>query len=299
MESHALRERYLQKVRAVEYSNQVKENGGSEEGLENNYSIEMPEAFEATGSSSGAGEYTYTDRPSSAPEDSETYSGSSSIKSGVYYPTMGLTSSMVADYKRNAQINVGSSVSFSTDSFRDTGIIARSSGSRHANAATVVKYIETVGGISKDTNMFGTIDMNKFTLDGLDYAEKKDHGNWLRKDMLAYLDHLYNIVAPKIGVSKLQINSAYRSPRVNYDIYTNQGGGRVYWDTHMAGMAVDISATGVDRVTIADEAYKMGFGGIAIGQRFVHIDCNTKATWSYSGVAEYIKPGNPGERHYY
>jgi len=294
MDSNALRQRYLSKVRAVEYSIKVRDSNGAEGEIDSPFSVDFSEEYSMVDSQFDSNEVAQT-----TDHESRSYD----ISSGRFYPRLGLTSSMIEDYKNNASIDTSSNVGFNMDSFNRGGQITLPSGSRHSNAASMVKYIESVGGIKGDRSMFGPINRNKFTLAGLNDQELRNNGNWLRLDMIAYLEELHRRVSSKIGVSKLQINSAYRSTRVNYDLYSNQirnglTSKRVYWDTHMAGMAVDISAFGMDRSIIADEAYKMGFGGIAIGNSFVHIDCNTKSYWNYSGLKTYRNPNNPGSLYF-
>lgn len=285
MEAHALRQRYLDKVKAVEYSTKVRDSNKEEGKYENLYSIETPSGHNMEDNISDVG-------------GSSNGGSQISVDAGKYYPTMGLTNRIIEDYRKNYPINTLGEINYSISKINNGKSISIPAGSRHQYSATIVRYIESIGGITKDRNMFGTIDMNRFTLSGLDDYELNDHGNWLRKDMIYYMNRLYDIVAPKLGVKYLQINSAYRSPRVNYKVHTEQGGNIVYWDSHMAGLAIDIAAKGEARSVIADAAYNMGFRAIAIGGPFVHIDCNSKGNWKYSGVPKYYSPSNPGPSAY-
>jgi uncharacterized protein YcbK (DUF882 family) len=58
----------------------------------------------------------------------------------------------------------------------------------------------------------------------------------------------------------------------------------------MGGTAVDISAHGDERYIIADAAYDMNFGGIAIASGFVHVDIGAYKRWSYDGTPIYYTP---------
>lgn len=54
--------------------------------------------------------------------------------------------------------------------------------------------------------------------------------------------------------------------------------------THAQGIAADISAPdGASRRKIVEEALKLGFGGIGVHNKFVHVDIRTTTpvVWSY------------------
>lgn len=107
--------------------------------------------------------------------------------------------------------------------------------------------------------------------------------NTFAADFANILPLLYQVIAPKIGVKKIQVNSGFR-----HDPVQSQ------WSPHMCGIAIDIGSTGQERYTIADAAWSLGLRGVAIGKSFVHIDCGPDpiSGWSYPGVAKYRGPSS-------
>jgi hypothetical protein len=158
------------------------------------------------------------------------------------------------------------------------GKIQLPTGSRASFTATSCKMIYERGGIA-NCGLYKPMDESIFSMSiNRDYP----YANWIRKDFEYYLTLLYEMVAPKIGVKKLKINSAYRSPAHNYSIYVSKPeASRVYWSVHMSGCAVDIGATGDDRYKIRDAAMALGFGGIGVGNGFVHLDIGPRADIKY------------------
>lgn len=109
--------------------------------------------------------------------------------------------------------------------------------------------------------------------------------NTLDPKLIYYMEKLYYILAPKLGVSQIVVTSGFRPPAYQRSI------GGVANSPHCAGWAVDISASGEDRFIVADAAYSVGFGGIAIGKGFTHIDIGPYGRWDYDGEGfKYISP---------
>lgn len=73
------------------------------------------------------------------------------------------------------------------------------------------------------------------------------------------------------------ITSGYRAPEHSIESKKLTPG------THAQGIASDIRANNVQAYIIMREAFKMDFGGIALGDRFVHIDDrdSINVTWRY------------------
>ena len=74
------------------------------------------------------------------------------------------------------------------------------------------------------------------------------------------------------------ITSGFRSVNHSAEINKAQPG------THTQGIAADIRVTnGADRMKLVHEALEMGFGGIGIGNGFIHIDDRetTPVMWTY------------------
>lgn len=278
-----IRSRYLDKVRAVEYSSTHKNELDSL----SPYSYESP--------------YSRENGEQKGDLDGSPIQPPSNLEAGAYYPSnLSVGATISSAYKAKA-VKTLPTLEISTN-YHSSKKVVRNTDTRAAYTATMVKYIEENGGDPASTGLFATLDPDLFTYN-LRESNIKDYGMYLRKDMIYYLELLHSAVAKKIGKKKLTINSAFRSVKYNWDLYTrliNQGSAssRSYWSVHMSGCAVDIAAKGEDRAVIADAAYSLGFGGIAIGSSFVHIDIAGKATWKYSSAPEYKSPGNPGTRSY-
>jgi hypothetical protein len=138
-------------------------------------------------------------------------------------------------------------------------------------------------------DMFGVPDPTKFSLYywGADGPRFKGEGR-LRKDFLFYLEELHAIVTPKIGVKKLTLNSTFRTIAWQHKV---DGNSKVNAGPHMGGIAADIAVHGDDRYYLADQAYYMGFGGIAIGAAYVHIDIGCRGYyWNYPPIPTYYSP---------
>lgn len=113
---------------------------------------------------------------------------------------------------------------------------------------------------------------------------------YVRKDLAFYLEELHSIVAPKLGLSKLYITSSFRTLEYhNVKVY-GLSASTPTSSPHLGGIAVDISANDEARYTIADAAYYMGFGGIAVGDGFVHLDISKKEYWPYDPIPTYYSP---------
>jgi uncharacterized protein YcbK (DUF882 family) len=96
------------------------------------------------------------------------------------------------------------------------------------------------------------------------------------------------LVRDVIGWEKLPLTSGYRSRAYNESIE-----GAATNSPHMGGIAVDIGVDPSDkdsvglRKTLADLAYDFGFGGIATGYGFVHIDSGVQCLFPYDGT-DYV-----------
>lgn len=108
--------------------------------------------------------------------------------------------------------------------------------------------------------------------------------NFFQPDFARHLEKFALVVTQRLGTKQIVISSGYRDPAHNQAV-----GGKKYSD-HMLGIAVDIASSGNPRYTIADLAFYYGFGGIAIGQTFVHIDTSVRTFWAYPGVPKYTGP---------
>lgn len=150
-------------------------------------------------------------------------------------------------------------------------------------SVTWQQYIANNGKI-QDCSLYTQMDSSKF--DVVPNAGNDGDG-WIRKDFEYYLEQLHANVCPKLGVSKLVVTSSYRSPEHNAATP-----GAATNSLHCAGLAVDFGLNGGDRYTVADEAWNLGFGGIAVGPSFVHIDIGPRASWAYDGVPIYTGPGS-------
>ena len=192
----------------------------------------------------------------------------------------------VTDYKK-----VLSSININPDSYLKTGKIPLPVGATADYCNTMRKIIIDQGGVYTNNYFAGLLDgkgKNMFS----NSASAGAQGMRLRKDMVYYLHELHNKVSSKLGVSKITISSGYRSPSNNASV----GGAKN--SMHMSAVAVDITPGSYKKaIILADAAYAMGFGMIAIGKMnnyFVHIDLGPKRTYKYSGVGKYVSPTNNG-----
>ena len=136
-----------------------------------------------------------------------------------------------------------------------------------------------------DDDIFTVLNPEKFDVR---YHDFKGDGR-VRKDFAFYLEELHSIVAPLIGIDKFYIFGSFRTIAHNDWIYRNKESKAIY-SPHTGAIAVDIAATGNNRYTIADWSYYIGFGGIAVGEDFVHVDISVKGYWSYPPVPAYHSP---------
>ncbi len=99
---------------------------------------------------------------------------------------------------------------------------------------------------------------------------------------------------------KVIVSSGYRSPAHNASV----GGAPNSWHTTGAGMDISAGRTTrngqvVDeRYEIADLAVGHGFGGVAVGRSFVHIDCGPYGRWSYNGMPLYKGPSTSDRQNF-
>ena len=158
--------------------------------------------------------------------------------------------------------------------------------SRHNYQEKARAYAQSID-ITKSPD-FAKINLAKWDVRGPRFTGE----GYVRKDFAYYLDVLHDQVAPKLGVKKLFIGSSFRSNSWNVNhVYAGKSP-VVVNSPHCCGLAVDICVTGNDRYILADTAWNMGFGGIAVGSDFVHIDLSGRATWDYPPVPEYKGPGH-------
>lgn len=99
--------------------------------------------------------------------------------------------------------------------------------------------------------------------------------NYIRKDLLYYLNILYDKLVADTGIKKLHITSAYRSPEYNALIKYSD------FDSHIIGCAVDITANEELINKIETYATSIGFGGIGKGKNIIHLDLNARSKWYY------------------
>lgn len=73
------------------------------------------------------------------------------------------------------------------------------------------------------------------------------------------------------------ITSGYRSPDHSIERRKDEPG------THAHGIAADIYCTGPDKYRMVKLAFEMGFSGVGVDSRFVHLDVSKerKAVWGY------------------
>ena len=210
-----------------------------------------------------------------------------SLGVGITTPVNGSFNYQITEEERKTLLK---SINVDTSQYLKTGKIPIPVGDRNIYAKSMIKYIETSGGITSsafDSLMIGDR-KNKF----IDKAtnSKNPHAMRLRKDMLYYLEMLHAKASKELGVSALQISSAYRSPAYNKSI------GGATNSAHMTGCAVDITFGQNYRhaVAVANIAYGMGFGGIAIGKQnnyFLHLDIGPYGRWDYNKNPKYKKVG--------
>lgn len=223
-------------------------------------------------------------------------------KSKGYYPSF--TAAQISQFKniqneyaQNAR-ETYDSFEIDTESYIKNGKAYTPSGRRTVYSATVTKYIEEQGGV-QNSSLFVPFDTNEGRKRFDDRICKRSinpYSTYVRKDLLYYLNILHDKVInnPAFGSTKLMITSAYRCPFYQYEIYRGKAKTN-YWSAHMGGYAVDIATSSSYKKAkiIADAAYRIGFGGIAIGKvrgYFVHLDLGPYGRWKYSGVPKYIEP---------
>ena len=105
--------------------------------------------------------------------------------------------------------------------------------------------------------------------------KKNPKFNYVRRDLLFYLDKLFERLVQDTGIKKLHITSAYRSPEYNALIRYSD------FDSHIIGCAVDITGNQdlIDKIN--SYASSIGFGGIGVGKNIIHLDLNAKSNWKY------------------
>ena len=312
----AIRERYLKKVRATEYEFKVKEGIIPEDSMSEFYydpdiddmGIDYSSGYEDYGGSNTSSskvhiqsigvEHIYVEGGKSAVNVQGQYNYISiNTGAGDFYYSYNLSDEAIAAYKGQKMPTSDIVVVSTLNYFKNDKIELPAESSRHIHAASMMKYIQTIGGIENDSRVFHMISPDDFDFGTEQAAEElaAQSGLWARKDFIVYLRQLQRRVQDKLP-GKLTINSLYRNPQWDYDHRAQYGWAP--WNGHLAGLGADISATGINRVIIADEAYKMGFGGIAIAKNFVHVDILGSARWKYDGAAKYVGPGNPGDSAY-
>lgn len=117
------------------------------------------------------------------------------------------------------------------------------------------------------------MDLKYFSLSEFDCQETGE--NEMKEEFLLKLDHLREACG-----FPFTITSGYRSPKHSLEIKKPNGGG-----THTKGIAADIAVSnGAQRYTIQKHAYALGFTGIGVHGKFVHVDIRDgmPASWAYN-----------------
>lgn len=117
------------------------------------------------------------------------------------------------------------------------------------------------------------IDWNKypnFTKEEFDCQEMGENEMQAR-----FMDKLQEL-RTKYG-KPMRITSGYRSPNHSIEKRKEKPG------THAQGIAADIYCTGPDKYRLVKLAFELGFTGIGIDSRFIHLDLSKErmAIWSY------------------
>jgi uncharacterized protein YcbK (DUF882 family) len=268
MANEAGRQEYLSKIRAVE---EIRKNGGVDMGGE------VQRSSDAT---SGASEGS--DSGISGTSGS-TGTSSGNIKLAGWDKSKSdnaedLPDFTLAEYK---------AVIPSTDQFLSTGKIQLPSLSRGDYNTYITSYAQRH--IKEDT-LYGVPDLDRFDINWWDNDGPRFDGEGrLRKDLLVYLNALHDKTYKQLNTKKITLNSTFRtiawqSQIENFSQYKK--------GPHMGAIAVDIAASGNNRYVLADTAYNMGFGGIAVGEHFIHIDIGPYHREKYAGAPKYVSPTN-------
>lgn len=101
---------------------------------------------------------------------------------------------------------------------------------------------------------------------------------------------LHRALADALGIDKVVITSGYRREIISVEKQHSN----MTVSPHMCAVSVDISANLDNRLTIADTAWGLGFRGIGVGKRHVHVDGLAEGHWAetYDGESKiYYGPG--------
>jgi len=116
------------------------------------------------------------------------------------------------------------------------------------------------------------MDLKYFTVEEFDCQETGE--NEMQEAFLLKLDHLREVCG-----FPFTITSGYRSPNHSLERKKPNGGG-----THTRGIAADIAVSGgSQRYQIQKHAYALGFTGIGVHRKFVHVDIrdDNPVAWPY------------------
>lgn len=222
------------------------------------------------------------------------------VKSGSFYPTINAAGqrrwpNMQGAYKNHA-VDTYSSFSFGTDYYKQHGQIARTTASHNKLSATLVRYIQSCGGVHKSPYYAPMPeDQLYYPYTKQQTTDYSPHPNYLRTDLIYFLQELLKKCNAKgLGASRFTITSGYRCPEHNWKVYNGNTKNMTYWSLHMGGIAVDISAPSRnEKLIIMNTAYAMGFGCISHGKNFIHLDIGPKRSHNY-GYGKYVSPSNTG-----
>jgi beta-N-acetylglucosaminidase len=101
---------------------------------------------------------------------------------------------------------------------------------------------------------------------------------------------LHQTLAPLLGVDKIIATSGLRTKIIDVEKKTS-----MKLSPHMCANSIDLSANLNNRLLIADTAYGLGFRGIGVGKRHVHVDGFAEGHWAevYDDETKiYYGPGN-------
>lgn len=88
------------------------------------------------------------------------------------------------------------------------------------------------------------------------------------------------LAARELGVARVVIHSAFRSPRINEELRAS-GRGVALRSRHLAGQALDLSLPGVPLATLCEHFRARRLGGVGCypSLGFVHIDVGPIRSW--------------------
>lgn len=139
----------------------------------------------------------------------------------------------------------------------------------------------------RKTNFNGYVKLNESLYEFT--GSKDDVWNCLHPAFKKHLDAFARQVMPiykQLGYERIPMTSAFRTLAHNEELI-RQGYQASRSSAHMAGIACDIGVPAKQTAAIrkiCEEAKAYGFGGIATGAGFVHIDIGAQGRWQYNGA---------------